>query len=133
MKWFFIFHNILLNFCSFNIIFLKSIILKACFAGFIKFLWLYDYQLLYFKLSVMYLTGLLICAYILELPLCEHMRVWATCLCWLHFICISFLVSIAPIEWATPCVHTLMGSQYICLQCGICIHELETWEGKRMW
>lgn len=58
------------------------------------------------------------------------MRICVTCICGLYIICFPIIIPFAQIEWATSCLHSLMGSQYIYLQCGLCIHELETWEGK---
>ncbi len=44
------------------------------------------------------LTGLLVCTVLLEFPFRKFMRIWLTCICWLHCICLPLF-----------CLHQLNG------------------------
>lgn len=86
-----------------------------------------------FKLVELLVTGLLGCSVLLEFSFCKSMCIWVTCICWIHHLCLSFIISIASIEWAAACLHSLLGHQHIYFQCSIHIFESEDWKGINYW
>lgn len=75
------------------------------------------------------MADILVCSFILELPLCKYLCIWITCICWVRYVCFSFRVPSSPFEWAASRLHSLVGCEHVYFQCGICICELETWQG----
>lgn len=77
----------------------------------------------------MTIAGFAACAFLLEFQLHQYLCFWSPSICWIHFICFSFVIPNASIEWITTSVHPAMGSQHICLQCGIHILQQKISKG----
>lgn len=78
----------------------------------------------------MNIADFIACSFILEFPFCKSMCIWVGGICWLHFVCLSFHVTFAPVKWLASCIHPFLGCKYICLQCGIHSPSQEATQGR---